>query len=175
MADRYELRFPALEIRQSDGTHALRVRRRRQAAPAVRGGVPVGRDDDAAITRLPAARGRLRTSPRSAHYLESGDPMIPNSIVIAFDDARPVRAGRRSSRRRVYSRPGTLVIPVDEKHADAEKPGWIVDGQQRTAAIREARHREFPICVTAFITDERGGAARAVHPRQLDEAAARRA
>jgi DGQHR domain-containing protein len=34
-----------------------------------------------------------------------------------------------------------------------DKPGWIVDGQQRCAAIRDARVEQFPICVTAFITD----------------------
>src|SRR6185295_11001408 len=50
-----------------------------------------------------------------------------------------------------YSRPGTLVIPADESTADEEKSGWIVDGQQRVAAIREANVRQFPICVVAFI------------------------
>ncbi len=29
----------------------------------------------------------------------------------------------------------------------------MVDGQQRSAAIREARVEAFPICVTAFITE----------------------
>ena len=32
--------------------------------------------------------------------------------------------------------------------------GWIVDGQQRIAAIREARIDHFPVCVVAFITDD---------------------
>jgi DGQHR domain-containing protein len=51
---------------------------------------------------------------------------------------------------------GTLVIPVVEGEADERKPGLIVDGQQRAAAIREARITTFPICATAFITaDER--------------------
>ena len=45
------------------------------------------------------------------------------------------------------------MIPVDPESPDEDKPGWVVDGQQRTAAIREARSRAFPICVTAFITD----------------------
>ena len=36
---------------------------------------------------------------------------------------------------------------------DEDKPGWIVDGQQRSAAIRDARIESFPICVTAFIAD----------------------
>jgi DGQHR domain-containing protein len=49
--------------------------------------------------------------------------------------------------------PGTLLIPSDENAADEDKPGWIVDGQQRSAAIRDARVDKFPVCVTAFITD----------------------
>jgi DGQHR domain-containing protein len=32
-------------------------------------------------------------------------------------------------------------------------PGWIVDGQQRAAAIRDAEIEGFPVFVTAFITD----------------------
>jgi DGQHR domain-containing protein len=31
--------------------------------------------------------------------------------------------------------------------------GWIVDGQQRAAALRDADIARFPVCVTAFITD----------------------
>ena len=50
-------------------------------------------------------------------------------------------------------RPGTLHIPVCEDPADEDKPGWIVDGQQRSAAIRDARIGRFPVCVTSFITD----------------------
>ena len=34
------------------------------------------------------------------------------------------------------------------------KPGLIVDGQQRAAAIREARIDSFPICATAFIAND---------------------
>jgi DGQHR domain-containing protein len=52
-----------------------------------------------------------------------------------------------------YARPGTFVIPVSDDAPDEDKPGWIVDGQQRTAAIREARIDSFPVVVTAFITD----------------------
>ena len=37
---------------------------------------------------------------------------------------------------------------------DESKPGLIVDGQQRTAAIRDARVDSFPICATAFIAGD---------------------
>ena len=85
-------------------------------------------------------------------YLESKNPMIPNAIVIAFDPrvrfepfhVQPIDGG--------YSRLGTLVVPIDPQAPPEDRPGWIVDGQQRAAAIRDAMIAKFPICVTAFIT-----------------------
>ena len=53
-----------------------------------------------------------------------------------------------------YTRVGVLVIPASDTVSDAEKPGWIVDGQQRVAAVRDAQVAHFPICVTAFITSD---------------------
>ena len=85
-------------------------------------------------------------------YLESENPMIPNALVIAFDGTvkfEPHKKGTLSAKE--CSQAGTLVIPIDKNAADAEKPGWIVDGQQRTAAIRDARIKRFPICAVGFV------------------------
>jgi DGQHR domain-containing protein len=85
-------------------------------------------------------------------YIESDAPMIPNALVIAFDKRvrfEPLIGAPETE----YARPGTLLIPVEESASDEDMPGWIVDGQQRSAAIRDARIDAFPICVTAFITD----------------------
>jgi len=150
MADRYQLRFPALEIRQSEGTTLYAFAADGKQVPLFAAVSRVGRDSAASITgyQRPEVVAHIAAI---RQYLESGQPMIPNSIVIAFD-GRVKFVPTRAKSPTVYSRPGTLVIPVDERHTDAEKPGWIVDGQQRTAAIREARIDEFPICVTAFVT-----------------------
>lgn len=86
-------------------------------------------------------------------YIESTDPMIPNALVIAFDSRvrfEPAPAADSET----LARAGTLIIPVTEDELDTEKPGWIVDGQQRAAALREANVESFPIWVTAFITDD---------------------
>ena len=83
-------------------------------------------------------------------YLDSEDPMIPNAIVIAFDKRVVFETSGANDG---ISQAGTLVIPIDAQWSDEDKPGWIVDGQQRCAAIRESRLEAFPICVTAFITD----------------------
>ncbi len=84
-------------------------------------------------------------------YIESKSPMIPNSIVIAFKKSvkfTPIKGV--DSKAPVQM--GTLEIPalasVDE---EGEVVGWIVDGQQRSAAIRTAKVKTFPIPVTAFV------------------------
>lgn len=87
-------------------------------------------------------------------YIESANPMVPNAIVVAFDKRVHFEASDVQPLGHAYTRVGVLVIPVDESVPDEEKPGWIVDGQQRSAAIREAKIDQFPICVTAFVTDD---------------------
>jgi DGQHR domain-containing protein len=84
-------------------------------------------------------------------YLESGDPMVPNALVVAFDSR--VRFEPAPGPESPHSCPGQLVIPIQKNQPDWEKPGWIVDGQQRAAAIREARLTNFPVCVISFIAE----------------------
>lgn len=89
-------------------------------------------------------------------YLESKDPLIPNALVIAFDKSvkfQPAKHEKKSSGSD-YATPGTLVIPRPTGQAPTSRPGWIVDGQQRTAAIRQARLKKFPVCVTAFVAED---------------------
>ncbi len=83
-------------------------------------------------------------------YLETEEaPMIPNALVVAFDSR--VRFEALDTSDEGFSRHGHMVIPLCDEGDD--KPGFVVDGQQRSAAIREARIETFPMAVTAFITD----------------------
>jgi DGQHR domain-containing protein len=85
------------------------------------------------------------------NYLESETPMLPNAIVVAFDSRvafRPLQ-GKRIGKGPWH---GHLLIPK-EALSDEKKPGWIVDGQQRSAALRDARLGVFPVFVTGFVTD----------------------
>lgn len=153
-ASTYELRFPALQVRQGrerllytfavDGkelpkfTTVSRVRRdERQIA---------GYQRPEVLAHVAAIRS----------YIETNSPMIPNAIVIAFDTRVRFEPTESVPRRDGYVTPGTLVVPVDEGLPDEDKPGWIVDGQQRCAAVREADVDAFPLCVTAFITASQG-------------------
>ena len=87
-------------------------------------------------------------------YLETEDPLLPNSLVIAFDRRvkfEPLSGEGGPNGRAGFTRFGKLTIPVDDSVPDESKPGWIVDGQQRSAAIREARIKSFPVSVVCFI------------------------
>lgn len=150
MADRYELRFPALEIQQSASTTLYAFAADGKQVPLFAAVSRVGRDADSSVTGYQRPEVLAHIS-AIRQYIDSDRPMIPNSIVIAFDERVKFEPDRTNSPT-VYSRHGTFVIPVDEEQSDIDKPGWIVDGQQRTAAIRDARIDEFPICITAFVT-----------------------
>ena len=85
------------------------------------------------------------------NYLESESPMLPNAIVVAFDSRarfRPLRGEKEGN----GPRHGHLLIPVGDDGTNG-KAGWIVDGQQRAAAIRDARVENFLVFVTGFVTD----------------------
>ena len=86
-------------------------------------------------------------------YLESENPILPNAIVVAFDESVRFIPGPRTTNDSPYSRSGTLEIPLGFDLIDAEKPGWIVDGQQRSAALRDAKISQFPVCVVGFIAN----------------------
>ena len=149
----YELRFPALEVLQGPGrklyTFAVDGKELSKFTTVSR-----VRREDRQIEgyqrpEVMAHVSAIRT------YIESERPMIPNAIVVAFDtrvrfepNGGPEPGG--------FVTPGTLIVPVDESLPDEEKPGWIVDGQQRSAAVREADVDSFPLCITAFITASDG-------------------
>jgi DGQHR domain-containing protein len=85
-------------------------------------------------------------------YLESPKPILPNAIVLALNSSvRFETAGRTTESS--DSTPGFLTIEWDAKAEAKDRPAWVVDGQQRLAAIRDARVSQFNVCVTAFITD----------------------
>lgn len=86
-------------------------------------------------------------------YLESESPLLPNAIVVAFDKSVVFRADANSTSSVPYARMGILEIPLGEYEDESEKPGWIVDGQQRAAALRDARIDRFPVCVVGFVAD----------------------
>ena len=150
MADRYLLRLPALEIKQGNRhiyCFGVDGKRLHEFTTVSR----VHRDDHTALHgyQRPEVLSHIRAIRR---YLESDGAMLPNAIVLAFD-TRVRFESARSCSAVDYSTSGELIIPVDETLDDTEKPAWLVDGQQRSAAIRDADIAEFPIPAIGFIAD----------------------
>lgn len=151
-ARQYELRLPAIEVRQGPGRTLYSFAVDGKLLPGFTTVSRIRRDEGAHIEgyQRPEVLSHIAAIRR---YLESPDPLLPNALVVAFDARVRFEPARARVAKSALSQAGTLVIPVDERWSDEKKPGWVVDGQQRCAAIREARVDQFPICVTAFITD----------------------
>ena len=82
-----------------------------------------------------------------ARYLDKKDAILPNSIVIAFNKNFQFKERYKMDDQISM---GLLEIPIDED----VKSGWIVDGQQRVAALRKINRSSFPVSVIAFHSEE---------------------
>ena len=78
--------------------------------------------------------------------MEQDDAILPNSIVIAFQKGLNFD---EISKVDDSSSIGTLRIQLLEE----EKPGWIVDRQQRVAALRSVKKEHLPVSVIGFESD----------------------
>jgi len=78
-------------------------------------------------------------------YINTDTAMIPNAVVLSFN------SGFEFIPDRANSNYGKIRISVSET---GDKPGFIVDGQQRLGAIRDCDHDSFHIFATAFHTKD---------------------
>lgn len=144
------LRLPALAIQQGDRTlYGFAVDGKE--LPRFTTVSRVHRDDEQELGgyQRPEAIAHIKSIRR---YLESTDALLPNALVVAFDGRVKFKRtpGQPRGSTTVH---GEIAIPIDDREPDDKKPGWVVDGQQRSAALRDARLDGFPVFVTAFITD----------------------
>ena len=144
------IRLPALRVKQSESRYlysfAVDGKKLQEFTTISR----IGRDDAEQIAgyQRPEVIAHIA---EIQSYLESENPMIPNALVIAFDDTVTFEHAP-SPADTDYSQSGILVIPLRDGK-DCDKPGWIVDGQQRSAAIRNAQVSAFPMCVVGFVAE----------------------
>jgi DGQHR domain-containing protein len=147
MADRYELRLPALRIAQGAQfiyTFGVDGKRIHDFATVSR----VHRDD---VTLQGYQRPEVLSHIKAIRrYLESDGAMLPNAVVVAFDE-RVTFVESKTASAVDYVSAGELVIPIDESLPEDQKPAWLVDGQQRSAAIRDADLAEFAVAAVGFI------------------------
>jgi DGQHR domain-containing protein len=96
--------------------------------------------DVARISRDPAGRlvGYQRPEVKRhirniAQYLDSGEVLFPNSLILALPSSARFKRFRSKSSKDTHGVPGVLEITVP--HNGQPKPAWIVDGQQRAMAL----------------------------------------
>ena len=85
-------------------------------------------------------------------YLNQGDVLFPNSIILAMSpDVRfSASRGTKPAGDDGLGQTGTLTIPIYE---EGERIAWIVDGQQRSIALAKSKNNDMPVPVIAFISD----------------------
>ena len=107
----------------------------------------INRQDDNSINgyQRPEALSHISNI---AKYLESKGSMMPNALVVAFDDVVKFSPIDKSDSSGVKM--GTLKIPLIYKD-NQRMPAWIVDGQQRAAALEQADIADFMVCVVGFV------------------------
>lgn len=146
----HELTLPALAIRQSSERmlYSFAVDGKKLSSFAAVSRVERTDRQELAGYQRAESIGHIKTIRR---YLETENAILPNALVVAFDSRVRFEPDGTSDASGVQV--GRLVVPVEEGQSEQDKPGWLVDGQQRSAAIRDADVEAFPVYVTAFITD----------------------
>ncbi|MEZ4424965.1 MAG: DGQHR domain-containing protein DpdB [Gemmatimonadota bacterium] len=143
------LRLPAIELRQSGARPLYSFAMDGKDLPKVASVSRIRREGDAELRgyQRPEVQAHITEIQK---YLESSEPILPNAIVVAFDTSVHFEPSRGRRPRGAVGRHGTLVVPV-AKSANDVRPGWIVDGQQRAAAIERSALDAFPVFVIGFV------------------------
>lgn len=147
-----EIRVPALEVKQGERSlYTFAVDGKKLALFTTVSRIHRSETHELGGYQRSEAQSHIGSIKR---YLETANAILPNALVVAFDERVCFEpADGRKKAKGAKSRVGEIVIPVDDEQPDEEKPGWIVDGQQRSAALREADIEGFPVFVTAFVTE----------------------
>lgn len=141
----------ALKVHQKDGKCVYLLSLRGSELTELAGVSRVNRDDAGKL--IGYQRAEVRRHVREiADYLESPGMLLAHPIILSFNsDVRFVSSrGQKTSDGLAVA--GTLRIPIPLNKA--EKPAWIVDGQQRALAISLCSDKEFAVPICAFIADD---------------------
>src|SRR5262249_48374289 len=85
-------------------------------------------------------------------YLDSGDVLFPNSIILALSSGIEFRQVGGPKVDAGLAQAGTLEIPLPK--ASQQKPAWIVDGQQRVLALSKSKNTRLLVPVNGFLADD---------------------
>lgn len=85
-------------------------------------------------------------------YLNHGQVLFPNAIILAMSPEVIFKASRgtKPTGDESIAESGTLTIPI---HTEGNRVAWIVDGQQRSLALSQAKDKNIPVPVIGFVSD----------------------
>lgn len=83
-------------------------------------------------------------------YLNSGDVLFPNGLILALPDTVRFRSSRGPATTDGLATAGTLEIPLPAGD-DEPRPAWIVDGQQRSLALARTKNTRLAVPVAGFV------------------------
>ncbi|MGA5537829.1 DGQHR domain-containing protein DpdB [Mycolicibacterium nivoides] len=83
-------------------------------------------------------------------YLNSGDVLFPNGLILALPETVRFRSSRGPTTTDGLATAGTLEIPLPDDES-APRPAWIVDGQQRSIALARTTNSRLAVPVAGFV------------------------
>jgi DGQHR domain-containing protein len=83
-------------------------------------------------------------------YLNSGEVLFPNGLILALPDTVRFRSSRGPATTDGLATAGTLEIPLPANDEEP-RPAWIVDGQQRSLALARTSNVRMPVPVAGFV------------------------
>lgn len=112
------------------------------------------------ISRLERENGKLKGFQRAAikrhvreitDYLDAEPALFPNAIILALQPEVEFKAngGKPRAGCSDLSQGGVLNLPV---RAEGERVAWIVDGQQRSLALAQAKDQSIVVPVVGFVS-----------------------
>ena len=98
-------------------------------------------------------RGQIRAHVNEiAAFLESGPVLFPNAIILALSSEIEFvqTRGRAPAGMCEVGDAGTLTIPI---YPEGQRAAWIVDGQQRSLALAQAKQDRLAVPVVGFVSN----------------------
>ncbi|WP_211225507.1 DGQHR domain-containing protein DpdB [Amycolatopsis nigrescens] len=86
-------------------------------------------------------------------YLDGDDVLFPNGLIMALPATVRWRASTGPGVSDTLAKAGTIEIPIAAS-LDEPRPAWIVDGQQRSAALARTKNTRLPVIVAGFVAED---------------------
>ncbi|MDV7245316.1 MULTISPECIES: DGQHR domain-containing protein DpdB [Rhodococcus] len=147
--DAKHLERRALRIQQNDAMPVYLFALAAEEIDLVADVARISRDDAGKLIgyQRPERRSHVK---QILDYLNSGEVLFPNGLILALPESVRFRSSRGPSTSDGLSSAGTLEIPLPTHDTDP-RPAWIVDGQQRSLALSRTTNKRMPVPIAGFV------------------------